>query len=118
MDVSLHVQVDAILDHQRLERLLTGQADRRRGILGGDVPRPMKTDDQPRRLFAVDRGEIVLEPLVLLVRVSKRTAVRAGVRAPRFVWRLETDGEISFAVENDEVGEAIVEGVPEIAEAT
>jgi hypothetical protein len=31
---------------------------------------------------------------------------------------LETDGEVSFTIEDDEVGEAVVEGVPEVAEAT
>ena len=78
----------------------------------------MKTDDHPRRLFAIDGGEIILEPLVLLVRVSKGTVVRTGIRAASFVRRLETGGEISFAIEYDKVGKAIVEGVPEVAEAT
>ena len=78
----------------------------------------MKTDDHPRRLFAIDGGEIILEPLVLLVRVSKGTVVCTGVRAPGFVWRLKTNREVSFGIENDEVGEAVVKGVPEIAEAT
>ena len=56
MDVSLHVKVDAVLDHQRLERLLTGQADIARAVLDADVPRPMETDDHPGRLFAINRG--------------------------------------------------------------
>lgn len=118
MDVSLHVKIDAVFDHQWLERLLTGQADVRRVVLGADVPWPMKTDDHPRRLFAVDRGEIVLEPVVLLVRVSKWTAVRTGVETPCFVRRLDTDGEVSLGIDDNKVGEAVVEGVPEISQAT
>ena len=118
MDVTLHVEVDPVLDHQRLECLLVSQTDIRRVVLGGDVPRPVETDDHPGRLFAIDRSEIVLEPLVLLIRVSKGTVVRTGIGAASFVRRLETGGEISFAIEYDKVGKAIVEGVPEVAEAT
>lgn len=118
MDVSLHVQVYAVLDHQGLERLLTGQADCSRAVLGGDVPRSMETDDDPGRLFTIDGGEIFLKPIVLLVRVSKRTVVCAGVGATSFVRRLESDGEVSFTIEHYKVGEAVIEGVPEVPEAT
>ena len=118
MDVPLHVQVDTVLDHQRFKRLLTGQAHVRRRVLHTDVPRAMETDDNPRCLIAVDGGEIVFKPFVLLVRVSERTAVRARIRAPDFVWRLETDREVRFAIEYNEVCKAIVEGIPEIADAT
>ena len=118
MDVPLHVQVDTVLDHQLFKRLLTGQADVRRRILHTDVPRALETDDNPRRVIAVDGGEIIFKPLILLVRVSKRTAVCARIRATDFVWRLETDREVCFTIEYNEVGKAIVKGIPEIADAT
>lgn len=113
--MSLHVEIDVALDHQRVERLLAVHADIRRGP---GVPRSMETDDHPRRLFAVDRGEIVLEPVVLLARGSKGAVVRAGVGASSFVWCLQAGREIGFAIKNDKVGEAVVEGVPKVAQAT
>lgn len=118
VDVSLHVKVDAVFDHQRLKRLLTGQANVLRCVvLNADIPRSVETDDNPGRPFAIDGSEIFLKPIVLFVRASEWTVICTAINAPDAVWRLDTDGEVSFTVEENEVGEAVVEGVPKVANA-
>lgn len=63
--VALVVEVDLVVVEDFLKRLLpSGEGFG----AGRGVPRAVEADDDPRRLSAVDLGEVVLEPVDLLVR--------------------------------------------------
>jgi hypothetical protein len=62
MHVSLHDEVDAVLDKDRLERLLAFEADGGRDVCAGDIPRAVTHGDDPGGLLPVDCCEVLLEP--------------------------------------------------------
>jgi hypothetical protein len=133
VDVAGEVGVYAVLQEQAFERvahvLLVG------GGLGA-VHWPVAHGEDPGRLFAVDAGQVFGEPLVLfVVLVVFPAAVHGAERAAvgdeglllggeSFIsFEVACEGpfgavsEVGFAVQGDEVGEAVVEGVPEVADS-
>nr|POE86430.1 hypothetical protein CFP56_46614 [Quercus suber] len=134
VDVAGEVGVDAVREQQGLEGgahvALVGRG-------GGGVHGPVAHGDDPRRLGAVDGGEVGGEPLDLLVggvglpvvvvdaaegaRVGDEGLAlgRQGLGAVQVAQEgvLGAVGEVGLAVERDEVREAVVEGVPEVADA-
>lgn len=68
--MSLMIDVDVVVIEDLLESLLPCGPGRR---AARGVPRAVKADDDPRRLGAVDVGEVVLEPVDLLVRGAEGT---------------------------------------------
>ena len=133
VDVAGEVSVNAVLEEQALER---GAQVFLVGCCFGAVHWPVAHGEDPRSFLAVDAGEIFGEPLVLLVGLVVFVAtghcaegaavgdesfacggkglVAFDIVGERFLWAV---GEVGFAVEGDEVCEAVVEGVPEVADS-
>lgn len=70
MHVSLHDEVDAVLDKDRLEGLLAFEADCGRDVGAGDIPRAVTHGDDPGCLLPVDCREVLLEPAATIQHVS------------------------------------------------
>lgn len=94
--VSLHVEIDVVLQEQWFKCLLTGKTNITRIVLGGDVPRAMKADDDPWGFIAIDTGKILFQPLDLLIGVSEGTIVCSCICAPGFIRRLQSHWKVSF----------------------
>ena len=113
MHMSLHIQVNAVLGEQRFKGILTGSAYI--GCINPDIPRTMETNDDPRRLVAINASQVLFKPFVLLVRISEGTVICSCVCASCFVRGLKSLGKVSFRIEGNKMSEAIVKRVPEIA---
>lgn len=135
VDVTCKVSVDAVFEHQAFK----GVADvfLVRGCLTA-VHGTMTVDEDPRSLGAVDGSQVLGQPLVLLVScvvfpavvvdTTKGTAV--GDKSLSFGRQslvaldvaderpFRTVGIVRLGIDANEVSEAIVEGVPEVANAT
>lgn len=133
VNVAGEVSIDAVFEHQFFESVADVL------LVGGGltaVHGAMAVDEDPGSLFAVDGGEIFGQPLVLLVGfvvfpvvvvdATERTAVGdEGLCFGRqsLVAFDVTDegpfgavGEVRLGVDTDEMGETVVEGVPEVAD--
>lgn len=122
-----------MLQHQTFKRIADiGLVRRRLGAVHG----PVTHDNDPGRLGTVHTGEIIGEPLILLVVLLGLPAAVNGAEGSavgdvRLVLRrvrliagevahkrpLGTIWVVGLAVDGDEVGQAVVERVPKIADA-
>ena len=105
VDVPKHTEVHAVLVHDALKGILAGLA----GAAAGRVPRAVTRDDDPRCHGAVDRRQVRLEEVELLVLDAKGSAVETGAAAGP-VGGL---GEVGLGVDHDDVHHAVLERVPE-----
>lgn len=110
VEVLMPVQdkINAILKQERLKRELALNALRR-----ADVPWTMSCSDYPGSLLAVDRGEILLQPSDLGAGDGEGAGI-FGALSTGLIRRVE---EVGLRVELDEVHGAVVERVPEVADA-
>ena len=133
MDVAGKVSIDAVFEHQLFESVADVL------LVGGRltaVHGTMTIDEDPGSLFAVDGSEIFGQPLVLfisfvvfpvvVVDATERTAVGdEGLcfgRQSLVAFDVTGEGpfgavgEVRLGVDTDEMGETVVEGVPEVAD--
>lgn len=107
--VAVEHEVDAILNQDRFEGSLALSANRR-----ANVPGTVASCNNPGCLLAIDSGEILLQPGKLGSRGSKGASV-LGALTTRLVRSVR---EVGFSIEHDKVNTTVVEGIPEILEAT
>lgn len=98
-------KVHAVPVQERLESVAAGLAR----LPARRVPGPVAGHDDPRRDGAVDRGEVGLEELQLLVGAAKGSAVEAGGA----VGPVGRAGKVGLGVDHDDVRHAVLEGEPE-----
>lgn len=104
--VSEHTKIDAVLVEDVLKcRLARGAAV----VSTSAVPRSVAGNNKPGCHRSVDRGKICLEEVDLLVGRAEWSAVQLR-RAIGSIGRVR---EVSFGVDHDNVGHAVLEGVPE-----
>ena len=135
MNVTSKVSIHTILEHQCLECIaniaLVGS-----GLTA--VHGSVAIDEDPRSLAAVNLGEILGQPLILLISLvvfpivavdtTEGTAVGdeglslSGKSLVTFdvtdKWPLRTVCKVCLGVDADEVGKTVIERVPEVADAT
>ena len=107
--VAVEHEVDAILNQDRFEGSLALSANRR-----ANVPGTVASCNNPGCLLAIDSGEILLQPGKLGSRGSKGASI-LGALTTRLVRSVR---EVGLSIEHDEVHTTMVEGVPEVLEAT
>lgn len=107
--VAVEHEVDAVLDQDGLEGSLALSANRR-----ANVPGTVASCNNPGCLLAVDSGEILLQPGKLGSGRSKGASILVALTT-RLVRSVR---EVGLSIEHDEVHTTVVEGVPEVLEAT
>lgn len=131
-DLPRNVRVNTVLEHQALKCLADMQLVR--GV-GRAVHGTVAHGNDPGSLLAVHALQIILQPLVLLIRLGVLDAavdstegttvsdeglrlLGVGLVAGEILGKgpLGAVGEVGFTVDGDEVGEAVVERVPEVAD--
>lgn len=117
MNMTRQNKIHRMVEEKRLKNILAIEANAARFVLGGDIPRTMPRNDNPRCFGPVDECKVSSEPSGLLIHLG---AKRAGVfvfRATHFVRPNKPVAEIRLGVKLDEVGHTMIKGIPEIAEA-
>ena len=106
----VHVAEDGEVHSVFVEEGLERRLARRAGVTTArGVPGTVTGNDEPRGHRAVDGSQISVQELDLLVRGSEGSTVEAG-RAAGTVGRVR---EVSFGIEHDDMGHAVLERVPE-----
>lgn len=116
VDMAEDSDINLVGHEELLESLLAVQALAR--LVGSDVPRSVTGNNNPRGLGTVNRLQVVLKPIILLVGVR---AERSGVLITISLGLIRSDQsitQISFGVELNKVGHTIVERVPHVVLTT
>ena len=109
------VEVDGVLEKQGLEDVLAVPADGG-GLIGvRKVPGAVAADDDPRCYSAVNRGEVLFQPVELRVSVGSKGACNILLDAACLVRPDKAIAQVSLRIQHNPVDHAVVEAVPEVA---
>lgn len=108
-------EINAVFDEQRLEDILARPADGSGGVGVTEIPRPMASDDNPRRGASVHGREILREPVGLRVPERVEGTRCIAFRTSSLIVPDKAMPEVGLGVKLNVVRHAVVEAIPEIA---
>lgn len=110
VDMTKDGKIDVVLVKSGLEGVLALPAD----ILSAGVPWSVTSNNDPRSLATVNGGQILVEPIDLLIGIRTE---RLGIFVTRTVWLIRSNNtvaEVGFGVDLDKMDHAVVVRVPHV----